>query len=222
MNALVGPLTTFFEFVHNGVKTVFATPDMSYGITIIVFTAIIRLLLLPLSIKQIKSTNKMSEIQPELKKIQQKYKNDPQKGQQEMTKLYQENGVNPLGGCLPVLIQMPILFALFTLFRSLEGIEGVGFALLPWITDLSLPDKFYILPIMSAVATFVSMKIGQPANNESSGNMNMNTMNIAMTGMILFAAIKMNAALVLYWTVNNLFQLVQTLVLKKPTSAKKA
>lgn len=220
MNMLVGPLTTFFEFVHNGVKTVFATPDMSYGITIIVFTAIIRLLLLPLSIKQIKSTNKMSEIQPELKKIQQKYKNDPQKGQQEMTKLYQENGVNPLGGCLPVLIQMPILFALFTLFRNLQGIEGVGFALLPWLDNLAAPDRLFILPIMSAIATFVSMKIGQPASGET--NKNMNTMNIAMTGMILFTAIKMNAALVLYWTFNNLFQLVQTLVMKKSTKVKKA
>lgn len=220
MNVLVGPLTTFFEFVHNGVKMVFASPDMSYGITIIVFTAIIRLLLLPLSIKQMKSTNKMSEIQPELKKIQQKYKNDPQKGQQEMTKLYQENGVNPLGGCLPVLIQMPILIALFTLFRSLQGIEGVGFMLLPWLDNLAAPDKLFILPILSAIATFLSMKLGQPATGDA--NKNMNTMNIAMTGMIFFMAIKMNAALVLYWTINNIFQLIQTLVMKRPKNTSKA
>ena len=75
---------------------------------------------MPLSIKQTKSTAKMGAIQPEMKKVQEKYKKDPQKSQQEVMKLYKENGVNPMGGCLPMLIQMPILFALFAVFQKLE------------------------------------------------------------------------------------------------------
>ncbi len=90
----------------------------NYGLSLVFFTIIIKLALLPLTIKQLKSTQKMQEIQPELQKIQQRYKNDKEKLNQEMMKLYQEKGVNPAGGCLPMLIQLPILFALFYVIRK--------------------------------------------------------------------------------------------------------
>ncbi len=115
-------------------------------LAIILFTIIIRIVLLPLSIKQTKSTAKMGAIQPEMKKVQEKYKKDPQKSQQEVMKLYKENGVNPMGGCLPMLIQMPILFALFAVFQNLN-LQGAGFL---WMTDLTKPDpiiyyQYYLL-----------------------------------------------------------------------------
>lgn len=90
----------------------------NYGISLILFTVIIKLALLPLTIKQLKSTQKMQEIQPELQKIQQRYKNDKEKLNQETLKLYQEKGVNPAGGCLPMLLQLPIIFALFITIRK--------------------------------------------------------------------------------------------------------
>lgn len=90
----------------------------NYGLSLVLFTVIIKLALLPLTIKQLKSTQKMQDIQPELQKIQQRYKNDKEKLNQEMMKLYQEKGVNPAGGCLPMLVQLPILFALFYVIRK--------------------------------------------------------------------------------------------------------
>lgn len=90
----------------------------NYGVSLILFTVIIKVALLPLTIKQLKSTQKMQEIQPELQKIQQRYKNDKEKLNQEMMKLYQEKGVNPAGGCLPMLLQLPIIFALFITIRK--------------------------------------------------------------------------------------------------------
>jgi YidC/Oxa1 family membrane protein insertase len=89
----------------------------NYGLSLVLFTIIVKLALLPLTLKQLKSTQKMQEIQPELQKIQQRYKNDKEKLNQEMMKLYQEKGVSPFGGCLPLLIQLPILFALFYVIR---------------------------------------------------------------------------------------------------------
>lgn len=90
----------------------------NYGLSLVLFTVIVKLALLPLTIKQLKSTQKMQEIQPELQKIQQRYKNDKEKLSQEMSKFYQEKGVNPLGGCLPLLFQFPILIALFYVIRK--------------------------------------------------------------------------------------------------------
>lgn len=90
----------------------------NYGVALLFFTVIIKLVLLPLTIKQLKSTQKMQEIQPEIQKMQQRYKNDKEKLNQEMMKLYKEKGVNPAGGCLPMLVQLPILFALFYVIRK--------------------------------------------------------------------------------------------------------
>ncbi|MCJ7690226.1 MAG: membrane protein insertase YidC, partial [Clostridiaceae bacterium] len=112
-NFLTDPLEKLFFFIHSGVHSIIPIENVSFGIAIIVFTILIRVLLLPLSIKSTKSTAKMGAIGPEVKKVQAKYKSDPQKSQQEVMKLYKENGVNPMGGCLPMIIQMPILFAMF-------------------------------------------------------------------------------------------------------------
>ncbi len=211
MNILVQPIEAFFEFIRTSIEIVIKNPNISYGLAIIVLTVIVRLLLLPLTLKQTKSMSKMTEIQPELKKLQDKYKNDPQRLNQETMKMYKEHGANPMSGCLPLLIQMPIIIALFTVFRELQGIENVGFVLTPWIKSLAVPDPYFILPVVSAALTFISMKL----SSAGTGNAQMGTMNIVMTGFILYVSLKFSAALLLYWVINNLIQLLQTFIIKK-------
>ena len=167
-------------------------------------------MLLPLSIKQTKSTAKMGVIQPEMKKIQEKYKEDPQKYQQEVMKLYKENGVNPMGGCLPMLVQMPILFALFAVFQKLN-FQGAGFL---WLPDLILPDPYYILPILSTVTTYFSSKLMQPPGGGEQSKQT-STMNTGMAIFMGFMSIKFQGALVLYWVMNSILQVIQTLVINK-------
>lgn len=124
---IIGDIAKIFGEIMNAIYSVFSSVGIeSLGISIIVFTLIVRSLMLPLAFKQQKSMKEMQKIQPELKKIQEKYKNkkDPesqQKYQMEMNKLYQEHGVNPLGGCLPMLVQLPIMFALFQVLRNLPA-----------------------------------------------------------------------------------------------------
>ena len=124
----------------------------SYGIAIIVMTILIRVLLLPLAIKQIRSMKSMQEMQPRLQEIQKKYKGDPQRIQMEMTKMYQEMGVNPLSGCLPMLIQMPFLISIFYALRSYQyDPEHISFL---WLPSLGATDPYYVLTVLSALSTF--------------------------------------------------------------------
>ena len=208
---IVQPLQKFFFMIHSGVHTVIPNNNLSFGLTIIIFTIIIRLILLPLSIKQTKSTAKMGAIQPEMKKVQAKYKSDPQKAQQEVMKLYKENGVNPMGGCLPMIIQMPILFALFYVFNNLN-MKGAGFL---WIPDLTKPDPIYILPILSTVTTYFSSKLMQPPAADGAQSKQTSTMNTGMAIFMGFMSLRFKGALVLYWVINNTIQVIQTVVINK-------
>ena len=120
-------LVKCFTFVHDDfIASVITNKNISYGLAIIVFTLIIRTLLLPLSMKAMNSQLKMADIQPEVKKIQVKYKKDPAKLNEETMKMYKEKGVSPLGGCLPMLIQMPVLMSLYYVFRD-PVFKGIGF-----------------------------------------------------------------------------------------------
>ncbi|MBU5592410.1 membrane protein insertase YidC [Clostridium sp. MSJ-4] len=211
MQILNNVLTQFFEFIHGLIKVLTTNPNYSYGLAIILFTIIIRIILLPLNIKQTRSQVKMQEIQPELQKLQSKYKNDPQKQQEQMMKLYKENGVSPFSGCLPLLIQMPILFALYYVFNNLQGISGVGFL---WVNDLSQPDQLYILPVVSFVTQYISTKIISSSSPNNAQAKQMQTMNIFMAGFIGFMSLKFKSALVLYWVINNLIQIAQTYIMK--------
>lgn len=198
-----------FQGVHTFVEIFTQNPNISFGVTIILFTLLARLCLLPLSLKQTKSTAKMSAVQPELKKIQDKYKNDPQRQQTEMMKLYKENDISPLGGCLPMLIQFPIIIALFYVFSEFDY-QGAGFL---WMKSLTEPDPLYILPILSGLTTYISMKATTPAAGDAAKQTNM--MNIGMSIFFTFMSFKFQAALVLYWTVSNLIQMAQSLILNK-------
>lgn len=204
-------LVNCFQLLHSGIATIIPNNNINYGISIILFTLIVRLLLLPLNIKQTKSQAKMQEIQPELKKVQDKYKNDPQKQQQEVMKLYKEYGANPMSGCLPLLIQMPVLFAMYYVYYNLTGISGVHFL---WLSDLSKRDVTYILPVLSTATTFISTRmITPPDDNPQAKQMaQMSTFMALFTGVM---SINFRSALVLYWVTNNLTQIGQTYVMKR-------
>lgn len=205
-------LISFFGIVHNFVKLLIDNPNYSYGIAIILFTVVIRLILLPLNIKQTKSQAKLQEVQPKMQEIQNKYKNDPQKSQQEVMKLYKEAGTSPLGGCLPLLIQMPVLFAMYSILRGLgTEISGVHFL---WLKDLNAPDKLFILPVLSVVTQYISSKIIMPAGNNPQAK-SMSSMNTFMAIFIGFMAINLQSSLVLYWVTNNVIAILQTLFMRK-------
>lgn len=210
MSYLTGILTKFFEFIEGGVQVIFSNPGTAYGITIIIITILIRILMLPLSFKQTRSQIKMQEVQPKLTALQEKYKNDPQKQQQEMMKLYKDYGISPMSGCLPMLIQFPIFMALYSVFYNLPGLEGASFL---WIKDLSQPDALYILPVLSFVTQWWSMKISTAGTGSQAKQMS--TMNLVMSGMIAFMALNFKAALVLYWVTNNIMSGIQAIATKK-------
>ena len=215
---LTVPLERLFFFIQSGIDIIIPNEDLSFGLAIICFTILIKVLLLPLSIKQTKSTAKMGAIGPEVKKVQAKYKSDPQKSQQEVMKLYKENGVNPMGGCLPMIIQMPILFAMFYVFRNLD-LNGAGFL---WMKDLTLPDPIYILPVLSMVTTYLSSKLMQPpVAADADKSKQTSTMNVVMAIFMGFMSLNFPGALVLYWVLNNILQVIQTLAINKLEAAKK-
>ncbi len=136
-----------------------------YGVSILILTVAVKLLLYPLYKKQIMSTASMSSIQPKMQALQKKYANDREKLNEEMSKLYKEEGFSPLSGCLPMLIQMPIIMGLFALLRQPISFmdDSMLYAIhekFLWISDLSQPD-LWILPILAAVATFISFSASQ-------------------------------------------------------------
>ncbi|WP_238988884.1 YidC/Oxa1 family membrane protein insertase [Calorimonas adulescens] len=206
MGSLTQFMGTIFEY--------FFSITGSYGWAIVVFTLIVKLLLLPLTIPQLNSSRKMQEIQPQIAKIQEKYKNDPQTMNQKVMELYQKNNVNPMSGCLPLLIQLPILWALFAMFRNYPALSGVGFL---WLKDLSKPDSLYILPILSGLTTYISTVIAMPKNVSSDQTM----MNIMMPILIAWMTVSLPSGLGVYWVVSNVFQIVQQYFFyRKPGSVK--
>lgn len=179
----------------------------SYGIAIIVLTVIIKTALLPLAVKQIKSMKAMQEIQPKMQEIQKKYKNDPKKLREEMSKLYRDNGASPMSGCLPLLIQMPFLVAIY---YALQGFNyDPAHESFLWLESLAVPDSTYILPIISAVSTFIISWQTTPKNAPS----NQKTMLLVMPLMIGWMSLNFPSGLVIYWIVVNLYQLVQQTIM---------
>ena len=212
-NALGHVLRIIFELVQN------------YGLSIILFTILVKVLLLPLTIKQTKSTKAMQDIQPKIQEIQTKYKDKPEKQQQEIMKIYTEAKINPLAGCLPLLIQMPILIALFSVLREpvTYGVfadqaqfasAAIGFL---WIKDLTTPD--YILAILSGATTFLMQTLMMPKDQQQGS---MKIMTYVMSGMMLFWGFSFPAGLTLYWTVGNVFAIAQHYLIMNPLKAKLA
>ncbi len=174
-----------------------------YGLSILVVTICIRFLVLPLTLKQYKSSKAMQALQPEMKKLKEKYKDDAKKQQEETMKLFQTNGVNPLAGCFPLLVQMPILIALYYAIIWNPDIRSHTFL---WAA-LGEADPFYILPIIAAITTFIQQKIMAKYTP-----MTKQMQSIMMVFPVLIFVMSMNfpAAMPLYWIYGNIFTILQT------------
>lgn len=192
----------------------------NFGLGIIIVTVIIRLVLLPLNIKQLRSSRAMQEVQPELKELQKKYSskdaNTQQKLQQETMQLFQRHGVNPLAGCLPIIVQMPILLAFYQAISRTEAIKEHNFL---WV-QLGSPDPYFILPIVAGLATFLQQKLMMAGNTAMAANPQMTMMLYIMPVMITVFALFLPSALALYWVVGNIFMVAQTLLINKPMMSK--
>lgn len=196
---------TFFANLFNG----------SYGMSIVTVTIIVRLVLLPLNVKQIKSSKAMQKIQPKIKEIQAKYSakdaNTQKKLQEEQMALFQKHGVNPLAGCLPLLVQMPILISMYHAIMRTDAIKQGEFL---WF-ELGASDPLFILPVIAGSATFIQQKI-MMSDNPAGQNPAMAIMLYVMPIMITIFAIFFPSALALYWVVGNVFMVVQTIFIRNP------
>lgn len=179
----------------------------NFGISIIIVTILIKIMLLPLTLKQDKSMKEMKKLQPELEKIKEKYAHDKQMLNIKTMELYKEHKVNPLGGCLPLLLQLPILFALFGVLRN--GIIPKDSSFL-WL-KLSVPDPFYVLPVLNGAVSFLQQKLmGSADSNPQMKNM----MYIFPIMMIMFS-LKMPSGLQLYWLTSSILAVVQQYFIMK-------
>ncbi|GGB43075.1 YidC family membrane integrase SpoIIIJ [Virgibacillus dakarensis] len=206
----------YFVYPMSQLITYFANLfDGNYGLAIVIVTIIIRLVLLPLNVKQLKSSKAMQDIQPQLKELQKKYSskdaNTQQKLQQETMALFQKHGVNPLAGCLPIFVQMPVLIAIYHAIMRTEAIKDHGFL---WV-QLGAPDPYYILPLIAGGATFLQQKL-MMAGSPAAQNPQMMVMLYVMPIMITVFALFFPSALALYWVVGNIFMVAQTVFIRKP------
>ncbi|MGG1449355.1 YidC family membrane integrase SpoIIIJ [Bacillus licheniformis] len=204
---IVYPLSQLITYVAN-------LTNENFGLAIIIVTILIRLLILPLMIKQTKSSKAMQALQPEMQKLREKYSSKDQKTQQKLQQetmaLMQKHGVNPLAGCFPILIQMPILIGFYHAIMRTREIAEHSFL---WF-DLGERDPYFILPILAGVFTFIQQKLMMAGTAQQNPQMAM--MLWLMPIMIVVFAISFPAALSLYWVVGNLFMIAQTFFIKGP------
>lgn len=205
----------------------------NWGVSIIILTILIKILLFPLTKKSSMGTLKMQEIQPRMQELQEKYRDQPEKLNMEMSKLYKETGYNPLSGCLPLLIQFPLIFAMYNLFNNYFEFRGAMF--IPgWIPDLSVGDivplpvtlpivgnQLHLLPVIYLASQLLFGKITQ-ASATGSNSTQMKIMMYGMPIMFFFIFYNAPAGLLLYWTVSNVLQLFQQMMINKMMKAKRA
>jgi YidC/Oxa1 family membrane protein insertase len=185
----------------------------SYGIAIILMTIAIKVVMFPLTQRQMHSMSAMQEIQPKTKYIQDKYKDDPKVMQQKIMELYKENGVSPFGGCLPLLIQMPIFIAFYQSLFKMSKVEFLnaanpGFL---WIANIGKPDPYYILAVLAAATTYYQQKISMVDSKDPTQK----TMLYFMPIFMAFIAYKLPAGLPLYWVVFNILGILQQLYVNR-------
>lgn len=198
-------LYTILEEVIKGLYSITG----NFGLAIIGITILIKIVLLPLTLKQDKSMKAMKKIQPMVDKLKEQYKDDPKMLNQKTMELYQQNKVNPAGGCIPLIIQLPILWALFGVLRVERGLipEGSNFL---WM-NLLQPDPYYILPVLNGVVSFVQQKL-----MGSDSNPQMKNMTYIFPIMMVFISYKMPAGLQVYWLTSSLAGVIQQyLIMKK-------
>jgi YidC/Oxa1 family membrane protein insertase len=240
VGSILGPIGYFFNII-------FTYPILNallllyhlfgdIALSIIVLTIIIRLVLFPLYMKQLKSTKATQAIQPLMADIKKKYAKDQRAQMEAMQALYKEYGVNPAAGCLPLLIQLPVLYGLFYALRtalnsSLSDINKIVYPFLPhftqkpnvyldwftfinphWAISLGAPDPTHILPVLAGLATFIQLRMSQPRTTSATSNpmaQQMQIMQFVMPFITFFFALNFPAGLALYWTTTSVFSMVQ-------------
>ncbi|QDF29721.1 membrane protein insertase YidC [Halarcobacter anaerophilus] len=195
------PMFTFLQFVHSYVG--------NWGWTIVVLTIIIKLILYPLSYKGMVSMQKLKDLAPKMKEIQVKYKDDKQKQSMHMMELYKKHGANPMGGCLPLLLQIPVFFAIYRVL--LNSIELKGAEWILWIHDLAEMDPYFILPILMGASMFIQQKITPNTMQDEMQKKIFQMLPVIFTFFFLWFP----AGLTLYWFVNNVFTIAQQYSINK-------
>ena len=217
---MINTIANFFQTLFSPIVNIMGTVllyfhqnlGLQWWLAIILLTIIIRTLLFPLTVRQVRSMRAMQELRPEMDKIRSKFKDNRQKQQEEQMKLFQENKVNPLGGCLPLLIQMPIIIGIFYVIRKFGGGVAGAEAEYPsfttggilWFQNLTDHDPLYILPVLSAVTMLASMEITNKAMEPQQRWL----MRLMPLGITVFLW-SFPAGLFVYWITSNIITFVQ-------------
>lgn len=195
---LAKPLFSFLNLLYSFLG--------NWGWAIVVMTLVIRVILFPITFKGMVSMNKLKDIAPKIKEIQAKYKGDPQKMQTHMMELYRKNGANPMGGCLPILLQIPIFFAIYRVLLNAIELKGAEWIL--WINDLAIKDPYFILPILMGATMFLQQKFTPTNFTDPTQEKIMKFLPLIFT----FFFITFPAGLTLYWFINNVCSIIQQLI----------
>lgn len=194
---LIAGMTWLLQFFYGWTKAV-GVPN--YGIAIILLTITVKMVLFPLTVKQMRSMKITQQLQPKIKEIQERHK-DPQKAQMAMMELYKQYGASPLAGCLPLLLQMPVLIGLYSTLNKFKFPEHAGFL---WISNLKDPDPWYILPVLAGATTFLVQWMTTNMQDQTQ-----RTMLYVMPVFIGWLTIKFPSGLGLYWVVSNIVSAIQ-------------
>ena len=200
VKSVAKPIFYVLRFIHDYAY--------NYGVTIVLLTMAIKLLFVPLQYKSYKSMRMMRLIQPKIKEVQEKYKGDRDRLNKELMKLYKDQKVNPLGGFLPMILQMPVFVALFNVLYTTIDLRQAPFML--WITDLSVQDPYYVLPVIMGITMFIQQKI-TPTTMDPAQAKIMMVLPVGMT----FLFVNFPAGLVLYWVTNNTLTISQQLIMDR-------
>jgi YidC/Oxa1 family membrane protein insertase len=190
-------------------------PGQNYGVAIILLTVLVKVAFYPLSLKSMRSMKAMQALQPQLNALRSKYRSDPQRFQREQMEIFRKHGVNPMGGCLPMVVQIPIFYALYLTLQYSVELQGAPFLL--WISDLSKKDPYYVLPILMGLSMLIQQKmtptVGDPRQAQ---------IMLIMPVVFTFMFLEFPTGLVLYWLVNNCLSILQQYLIDRHASSGKA
>ncbi|MDR3346383.1 MAG: membrane protein insertase YidC [Campylobacteraceae bacterium] len=202
------PVFSFLYFIHSNVG--------NWGWSIVIMTLLIRLVLYPLTYKGMVSMNRLKELMPKVKELQEKYKSDKQKLNMHVMELYKKHGANPMGGCLPILVQIPIFFAIYRVL--VNTIELKNSEWIFWVQDLAVRDPYFILPVAMGLTMFLQQRITPTNFTDPMQEKIMKFLPLIFTIFFLWFP----AGLTLYWFVNNLFSMAQQMYVNRLFARKKA
>ncbi len=191
----------------------------NWGWAIILFTLLVKLVLFPLSYKGMMSMQKLKELAPKMKELRERYKDDPAKLNMKMMELYKKHNANPMGGCLPMLLQIPVFFALYRVLLNADELQGAVW-ISGWIDNLAAADPYYVLPVLMGISMWVQQKITPTNFTDPMQEKIFQFFPLLIA--LMFIIMPFPSGLVLYWVVNNIFTIVQQLVINKAYQKHKA